>query len=471
MRRPTWLVVALVELIIGAGGYLVMREVAGEPSPASSEQAGLPLRNPEQWVSENGVLRVRIALERRRVDVAGQKLRAVAYNGHYMPPTLRFRPGDRLELALENRLGEPTNLHVHGLHVSPKGNSDNVLTHIHQGATFHYSYQFPSNLAPGTYWYHSHAHPLSEAQVSGGASGIIIVDGLQQYLPPNLRNITEQVVALKDFQVQGDAIKTENINISATTKRTVNGQLNPTLKIRPGEVQLWRLANISANIFYQLRLKGQKFNVIAQDANPVNRIFAAESLILPAGARFDVLVEGGPPGSTQLETLPYNTGSAGDQFPQANLATVISDGERMTPPALPSTFAPTEDLRNATVDAKRTVVFSENSAGTQFFINDKQFAENRVDIRAKLNTVEEWTVRNTSNEQHSFHVHTNDFQVMSVNGKPQESHGLQDTAILPANGEIVIRTHFTDYTGKTVLHCHILQHEDAGMMAILEIVR
>ncbi|WP_406038368.1 multicopper oxidase family protein [Micromonospora sp. NBC_00898] len=414
---------------------------------------------------------MQIRVERRQVDVAGRKLWALTYNGDYMPPTLRFRPGDRLELAMENRLDKHTNLHVHGLHVSPSGNSDNMFIHIHPGETFNYSYQFPGNLAPGTYWYHSHAHPTSEAQVAGGMSGIIIVDGLQQYLPPNLRNITEHVIALKDFQTQGDAIKTQGLAIAAPTNRTVNGQLNPTIRIRPGEVQLWRLANISANITYYLRLQGQQFQVIAQDANPVNRIFAADSLVLPAGARFDVLVRGGPPGSTQLETLPYSTGSGGDQFPQANLATLVSEGQPTTQSALPSTFAPTEDLGSAAVDARRTIVFSENPAGTQFFINGKQFDPNRVDVRSKLNTVEEWTIRNDSNEQHSFHVHTNDFQLMSVNGAPHHSSGLQDTAVVPASGEIVIRTHFTDYVGRTVLHCHILQHEDAGMMAVLEIVK
>jgi FtsP/CotA-like multicopper oxidase with cupredoxin domain len=93
-----------------------------------------------------------------------------------------------------------------------------------------------------------------------------------------------------------------------------------------------------------------------------------------------------------------------------------------------------------------------------------------VDLRSKLNTVEEWTVRNDSDEEHSFHLHTDDFQLMSVNGRPHHGHGWQDTASVPARGRIVIRVHFTDFTGKTVLHCHILNHEDAGMMAILEIV-
>jgi suppressor of ftsI len=105
-----------------------------------------------------------------------------------------------------------------------------------------------------------------------------------------------------------------------------------------------------------------------------------------------------------------------------------------------------------------------------FFINGKQFDPNRVDIQSKLNTVEERTVRNESNEEHSFHVHVNHFQLMSINGQPHQGHGWQDTVSIPAKGQIVIRIHFLNYTGKTVLHCHILNHEDLGMMAVLEIV-
>ncbi|MCW2863930.1 MAG: multicopper oxidase family protein [Actinoallomurus sp.] len=451
-------VVALAATMAGSAG-----------GPSARDGAGL--RDPPQLVSHGGLLRVRLDVERRRVDVAGRKLWALTYNGRYMPPTLRIRPGDRLELAMRNRLGADTNLHVHGLHVSPTGASDDVIhIHIRPGETFHYSYRFPADLAPGTYWYHSHQHPMSAQQVAGGMSGVIVVDGLKRHLPPALRGITEHVIGLKDFQVQGDAIRTGGLHIGAPTNRTVNGQLNPTIHIRPGEVQLWRLANISANIYYKVHLGGQPFQVIAHDANPVDRVWPADSLLLAAGARFDVLVRGGPPGRTRLETLPYSTGPAGNSFPRATLATVVSEGAPVRPVALPTTFAPTEDLGRATIARRQTVVFSENKAGTEFFINGRQFDMNRVDLRSKLNTVEEWTVRNDSDEEHSFHLHTDDFQLMSVNGRPHHGHGWQDTASVPARGRIVIRVHFTDFTGKTVLHCHILNHEDAGMMAILEIV-
>jgi FtsP/CotA-like multicopper oxidase with cupredoxin domain len=467
----TGLILAIVALMSGCTSGRSASQ-SSSPLQAPSVARSSLLQEPAQMVSHNGFLHVDLLVERRKVEVGGRKRWALTYNGSYMPPTLRIRPGDKLDLTMKNTLDEGTNLHVHGLHVSPRGHSDNVFIHIHPGRTWHYSYRFPDSLRPGTYWYHSHAHPMSAPQVAGGMSGVLIVDGLRPYLPANLRHITEHVIGLKDFQVQGDAVKTQHLHIGAPTNRTVNGQLNPNILIRPGETQLWRLANISANIYYKVHLQGQRFHVIAHDGTPVDRIWTADSLLLAAGARFDVLVQGGPAGRTQLQTLAYNTGPGGNKFPKATLATLVSEGPAQRPATLPtSTFAPTTDLSHARIAVRRTIVFSENKKGTKFYINGKQFDPNRVDIRAKLNTVEEWTVRNVSDEEHSFHVHVNKFQLMSINGHPHHGHGLQDTASIPVHGRFVIRTRFSNYTGKTVLHCHILNHEDDGMMAVLEIVK
>ena len=116
------------------------------------------------------------------------------------------------------------------------------------------------------------------------------------------------------------------------------------------------------------------------------------------------------------------------------------------------------------------MVFTEDDATNQFFINGKQFDPDRVDVEVKLGTTEEWTLRN-STEQHPFHIHVNDFQVISIDGKPYDADGLQDTVrMLPKQDAVVIRIRFTDFTGKFVFHCHILNHEDNGMMAVVEVV-
>lgn len=441
------------------------------PAAVHRMPLGPPLPEPEQYSSRQGLLRVHLTVQRRQVEVGGRRLWALTYNGRYMPPTLRIRPGDRLELALRNGLPQYTNLHVHGLLVSPSDHADNIFVHIRPGETFHYSYRFPLALTPGTYWYHSHAHPLSAPQVAGGLSGLIVVGGLRRHLPPALRRITEHVIALKDDQVQGDAIKTSGLRIGSPTQRTVNGLVDPVIRIRPGETQLWRLANIGANIYYRLHLTGGRFTVIAQDGSPVRRIRTADELLMPAGARYDVLVHGGPPGRTELQTLPYRSGPGGNLFPQATLASVLSQGapasSRLPAPGTP--FAAVPDLGTAHVAARRTFVYSENAAGTVFYINGRTFDPNRVDVRSRLNTVEEWTFRNASTEDHSLHVHVDHFQLMSVDGRPVDSDGLQDTVNVPAGGRITVRIRFAYFTGRTVLHCHILNHEDAGMMAVLRI--
>ncbi len=261
---------------------------ATRPAFTSAAQAtpttGGELPQPEEHVSENGILKASLTVSRQVVDVSGTPLVGTVYNGSFVGPTLRMRRGDRLELDLINNLDEITNLHFHGLHVSPSGISDNVFLMVHPGETQHYAVDIPANHPVGTYWYHSHAHPQTEAQVFGGLSGLLIVDGLTDLLPENLRDIEERSFVLKDFQAKNGAILTANIDSNAPTTRTVNGAINPSLSLGSGETQLWRLANIGADIFYELQLAGHQFHVIAEDGDPVWRVkmFDSSSCRLPS---------------------------------------------------------------------------------------------------------------------------------------------------------------------------------------------
>lgn len=434
-------------------------------------QQGRPFAQPQVLRSHEGVLRTTFNVAPTTFTVAGKSVRGQSYAGQFLGPTLRVRPGDTIEIQLRNQLGKETNFHTHGLHTSPVGISDNVLRVMKTGTDNAIRIKVPWDIAPGTYWYHAHLHGLTEEQVFSGLAGALIVDGLTERLPAALRSVPDRLVALKDLQVKDGAIVTDNINSDAPTTRTVNGLVNPVIPGRPGEAQLLRLANMSADIWYRLKLDGARFQVLAEDANPVGRVWGADELVLPPGKRFDVLVRWPQAGTYRLRTLPYSTGKTGDNYPARTLATVQVAGDAVTPVALPTSMGTLPDLENDRIASQRKVVFSENTKTSQFFINSRQFNMDHVTEYVQLGTTEEWVIRNTSSEMHPFHIHVNDFQVMSINGRSHDAKSLQDVVPLPAHGRVVIRMRFRNFLGKYVFHCHILAHEDAGMMAIVDVTR
>jgi FtsP/CotA-like multicopper oxidase with cupredoxin domain len=444
---------------------------------------GQRLKDPPQYVSDHGVLRVRVVVERRQVELAGHRLWALTYNGFSMPPTLRLRPGDRMEFTVVNRVRPAMDLRFNGLSVSPAGRAGEVALRVHPGATLRDASRFPRGLSPGTYWYHAYGEPAATSRAMAGRarspeagpapalpggmpgmSGIIVVEGLRRHLPPSLRDITEHVIALKDLPGGQRA----GAGRDDPAGRTVNGQVGPVIPIRPGETQLWRLANIGTGVGYRLHLEGQPFQVLAQDANPVRRIWSADSLLVPPGARYDVLVQGGSPGRARLESLPSGAGPAPAGRPRTLLATAVSAGTPLPCVALPAGFASMEDLGRARIAGHSTVVFSQGPQERLEVDGRAQGKGDRVDIPARPGTVQEWTIRNASARERSFHVHTNRFQLMSVDGRPYAARSWQDTVDLPGHGEVVIRLRFTGRPGEAVLHCHLRGQEDMGTMAVME---
>jgi suppressor of ftsI len=435
--------------------------------PASAAgQADFP--EPTELRAVDGVLRATLTAEEQEIEIAGQSILARVFNGTFVGPTLRVRPGERIEIELVNRLNEPTNLHFHGLHVSPGGEADNIFRTVNPGDSAHYVLDIPLDHPTGTFWYHPHMHHLALEQVFGGMSGVIIIDGIRERLPPDLQGIDERLFALKDFQLdENNAILLEDIPRNPTT-RTINGQIDPALKMAPGETQLWRLANVGAEVFYNLRLYGHAFHVVAEDGNPVWDVRTADSLVLPPGKRFDVLVQAGEAGVYAFETITYDQGN--HVYPEVELATLTIEGSAQSPVSLPASVAPDRDLDSAEIATTRDIFFNDVDDDPIFEVNGQQFDPNRIDELVQLGTVEEWTIRNVTAEQHPFHIHVDDFQVVSVNGQPYNAANLQDIVILPAAGEVVIRIPFMDYPGKFVFHCHILFHEDHGMMAVVDVV-
>jgi suppressor of ftsI len=456
-----------------AGGQSVQHVASTEDSSGSDGGFVETFKNPPEVRSAGGVLNLTLIAELQQVEIAGQSVQARVYNGLYIPPTLRVHPGDTMNITLINAIDQPTNLHHHGSNVSPLNNGDNVFIDLMPGQIFNQQIVFPPDHPPGFLWYHPHRHMVVESQVFGGMSGGLIVEGILEPFP-HLQGVTERIMLLKDFQNIGGQIPTENIDSNAGTTRTINGVVNPTLTIRPGETQFWRLANIGADIYYRLQLDGHVFYEIARDGNRQNQVVAREEILLPPAARTEVLVQGGPHGIYSLRTLYFDQGADGDQYPEVILATLISAGRPEASIPLPTAeqFPSVEDLRTQPIAVRRTVVFSENPETSEFFINGQLFDENRIDTTVQLGTVEEWTIENVADEEHVFHIHQLDFQVIEVNGQPREFIGRQDVVNLPVHSTVKILIPFTNpvIVGKFVYHCHILSHEDNGMMAVIEVV-
>ncbi len=176
--------------------------------------------SPPEIVSSNGVLSAMLTAGTATVKIENSNVLARVYNGLYMPPTLRVRPGDKIRLRLVNALNDPTNLHYHGLNVSPLGRSDNIFIHVRNSEVFDYEIAIPENHASGLYWYHSHQHALSESQVGGGMSGGLIVDGILDPFP-ELKTVKERVMLLKDSQIDGIAIS-KSVDHSKCVRRNAH---------------------------------------------------------------------------------------------------------------------------------------------------------------------------------------------------------------------------------------------------------
>jgi FtsP/CotA-like multicopper oxidase with cupredoxin domain len=473
--------------------------------------SGRPFADPPDANTVAGSrLQITLDAAQTRFDLSGRTILGESYNGSFVAPTLHFAPGEHIMITLINHLPVATNLHFHGLHVLPSDSADNPMVCVAPGKTFNYHLVLPANHPIGTFWYHSHAMGTTcpavstdemagrydasnaafmpgdvENQIFAGLSGALLVGDDRSLLPPALRHITAHTFVFKDVQIDksGHIVQstaTTAINSNNPTVRLVNGQLRPVLTIRPGETELWRFVNAGADIFYQLQLDGYRFTVVGEDGRPVAQVRQSSTRLLPPGKRYDVLVTASDrPGSTWLRTTAYSNGPQGDSYPDVRLVQIAIRGQEA--PRLPSVSGaiPTApaSLANAPIAQHRTVVLSEDNTGTIFYINGKRFSPNAsVFARpARLNTVEEWTIINKSGETHPFHIHTNAFQVISINGVAQPYTHVQDIVPVPYKahgvpGRVVLRIRFSDYTGLWMFHCHIAAHEDNGMMSFINVV-
>lgn len=447
---------------------------------------------PPMRFSHDGLLETRLRASVSRVTINRHRYLTMNYEGSYPGPTFVLCPGDRFVVHFQNDLPLDTNLHLHGFHVSPNGDSDNVFLNFHPGQRFTYHYQLPLDQPAGAFWYHPHRHMLVEPEIFAGLAGAIVVEGGLDNL---LAKVPQRLMVITSTQLgtNGQTVPVAS-SIQPLTPLFVNGAINPTVKIRPGQIQRWRIFNANDNRIVVLNLRGQNLELLAQDGNTSRWMRPTRNLMIGPGSRAEVLVRGGLPGRYPLKAIPFAQFPRGDHpylpvctgtpphcvlkpagpIPNQTVLTVVSSGRRAYDGLPTRPLSRPVDLRSKHVDRRRTIVFAEMPAGmnmTNFLLNGKVFDPNRVDVTMKLNSVEEWTLQNTNTEWHTFHIHINPFQIISINGRRLNYVDYQDNVAMPPNSSIVIRMQPIDFTGKFVFHCHVTFHEDHGMMAAVQVVR
>jgi FtsP/CotA-like multicopper oxidase with cupredoxin domain len=537
-------------------------EACPRPLPGSVASEPADLR------SRNGVLKVELTVHNAKQRDGSTRYCYIDENGA-ASPTLRVNPGDLVILTLRNDLTdfspgaataahlhgdagkngnsctsdgmtrESTNLHFHGLTIPPVCHQDDVLhTSIQPGdAPFEYRFRIPENEPPGLYWYHPHIHGFTKEQVLGGASGAIIVEGLER-ADKAVRGLPERVLIIRDqdllnpnappskwepvvpkmlFDRDGDAANTGTGFGKPAKDLSINFVPVPypdyppaVIEMKPEEQQLWRVVNASGITYLNLEIllghTPQPLGLVAMDGVPLNENGLPRDFVdwqthlgVPPGARVEFIVKGPPEGASGLlVTKTVDTGAGGENDPNRAIATITASKDApeprselaASPQPLPASQMPW--LGSVVPVRTRKLYFSEKlldpndpNSATEFYMTVEGQTPAQFDpksaipnIIAKQGTVEDWIIENRSSELHAFHIHQLHFTLLDYRGKPVNEPFLRDTVNVPYyDGKALeyptvrLRMDFRDpnTVGDFVYHCHLLEHEDGGMMGLIRV--
>lgn len=421
------------------------------------------------------------------------------YNGNFLGPTLLIKKGDSITLNVTNNLTQKTTVHWHGFHVAPK-NDGGPHQIINPGATWRPSFKMRNEAA--TFWYHPHGDGKTEIQISKGLAGMIIVrDNIEAtYTLPRRYKIDDfpLIVQSKAFDVLyqfATATHEDSINM-------VNGTIKPFLQT-PKQVVRLRLLNASGDRTYNFGLSNNaNFYIIGSDGGLLSQPYLTNRVRLSTGERAEILVDfssytigtqlylksysselpKGIIGSDSVGTANiviaegyYSNWLNGADFNVLRFDIIASTANPVT--TIPVSFAPKIPISQATINATRNIHFSPDTitSGQQgkvdgpFFMNNKPFHMDSINIISYLNNVEIWKLSNSTMIAHPFHIHDIEFFVLDINGipPPPQYQGLKDVILVQPKDTVRFITKFTTFTDANVpymYHCHLLHHEDEGMM-------
>ena len=480
----------------GGGGGM-----GGGGTTAIDPPVGALLQDPVEMSyvrKEPGLVELNLSAEISTVNVNGTSANLMTFNGRFPGPTIRARKGDRVKINYTNLLPNTgnnllgyqrnlTNLHTHGWHVSPEPPADYVMYKLDTNDTYYHEYNLMHQEGGTFNFYHPHKHGVSAEQYWAGLVGALIVeDDAELSL---LGSYETHILILKDISLSGSEPAPHDAMMDFMQGKEgnvvmVNGQVNPQLNIKPGQVQRWRVLNASNARFYRLSLENHPIYVIGTDGGLLDKPYSRSEIVLSPGERIDLLVQGAPSGSGshRLLSLPYSRMGM-NTSPTITLMTMTYSGkltkkQQKEVPGLPSSINPSAVRLNAAappIAAYHDLALSMGQGNG--YINGMDFDVDPYAIMSSAGTYEIWTIFNDSGMDHPFHQHVNPAQILSISGGDAGYNSLyttapawKDTVLVPKWGSVTMLVPVMDYTGMAMFHCHILEHEDIGMMGVWHIM-
>lgn len=459
-----------------------MGDMNNQHAPALTEGEALrelqPLANK---ASGPGLFKARLVAEPATVRfVEGQDTRILAYNGTSPGPLIEAFEGDRVEIAFTNRIGEASTIHWHGMPV-PADQDGNPMDPVKKSGKRIYSFELPEGSA-GSYWYHPHPHGRTAEQVYRGLAGAFVVKAKADPVPAAYG---DTVLMFTDLRLAADGSMPDSTMADLMNGRVgdhvlVNGQKNPKLAVAMGTKRRLRLYNATNARFLRLAFANAAMTVIGTDGGLLEKPEAADEILLSPAERVELVVAFDRPGVATLTTLDYDRGWMGPGRPaDAGLALLtvdVSEKAAAALPPLPERLRPIAPLGAPSVSRRLvlTETMAMNATGMEmgFLINGKTFDMARVDIEAKVGETELWEIANQADMDHPFHVHGTQFQVFEHERDGNISKppylAWKDTVNV-ARGETVRLLLRQEQPGPRMYHCHILEHEQLGMMGIVDV--
>ena len=481
----------------------------GFPAVTSAQAPQKPLQIPTQSFGEleGNSRRFQLTLQRGSSSfLPGLQTETIGINGSYLGPTLRFHRNEEVSLSVTNQLGEPSTLHWHGFHL-PAIQDGGPHQTIENSATWNPSFtvvQFA-----GTFWYHSHMLDTAGEQVYRGLAGMIIVDDEQQQVPlPDTYGVDDIPLIIQDRRFNADgsfnylsSFEDAVMGVHGDTI-LVNGTVNAQLQITRRLVR-FRILNGSNARTYTLAFDdNREFFQIASDGGLLDSPVGLIRLELAAAERAEILVAFAPGEQLKLinvgrdPTFPEFPGGMSSMMRALNaqdfdLLTLSAAVSLESANAFPEQLTSIYRLPAAAATNTRRFVLAMGAGmrsgndrgpgtgmrnglgggygGGNFSINGRRMVEDFINERIEMNTTEIWEIQNTSPMMHPFHVHNGQFQLLDRNGSPPLANemGWKDTVRIESGELVRIIMRFTDFTDEEhpyMYHCHILEHEDRGMM-------